>query len=447
MQRPGSPATRLEGAGLLLTPEQKRQLAQRVVNSKAFIRAPAMRAFLLYITEHLITGQAERLKEQSIGTEVLGRKPNYDPADDNIVRVRAHELRERLEKYFTTEGLDEPVVITVPKGTYVPEFSPRVVVPQDAPVEPPTARDIPPIQKKPQSRIRYWLLAMLFLLAIAASILFTRLALKSSKSSVRQSQAMQDFWGQFFDRPDEELRVVYADTSFALWQDVSGRDFDLGDYLSHKYLEMPEDKLRELAVRRSTSPADLTISVQLASLAQAFGGRVSPQYARDNSAGFFHHGNAVVIGSHRSNPWAEVFEPSLNFVVEKDSRTGAPLFRNRTPKPHEATTYAIPAILDADGAELKEIASYGLVALLKECAGGELVVLAEGLNMQATQAAGDTITDRQRLETLLRAIGHTTGEKVTPFEALIKIKSLPGGYEDPTVIAYRASSRGACQVW
>lgn len=57
-----------------------------------------MGSFLLYITEHSIIGRTERLKEQSIGAEVLGRKPNYDPADDNIVRVRAHELRERLEK-------------------------------------------------------------------------------------------------------------------------------------------------------------------------------------------------------------------------------------------------------------------------------------------------------------------------------------------------------------
>jgi len=68
-----------------------------------------MRAFLLHITEHAILGRSERLKEQTIGAEVLGRKPNYDPADDNIVRVRAHELRERLNKYFTSEGLG-PVI-------------------------------------------------------------------------------------------------------------------------------------------------------------------------------------------------------------------------------------------------------------------------------------------------------------------------------------------------
>jgi len=60
-----------------------------VVNSEVFRRSPALRAFLLYITERVISGRTEELKEQSIGAEVLGRKPNYNPADDNIVRVRA----------------------------------------------------------------------------------------------------------------------------------------------------------------------------------------------------------------------------------------------------------------------------------------------------------------------------------------------------------------------
>ena len=107
-----------------LSPEQKRELVQRVVNSELFRRSPALRAFLLYITERVISGRGDELKEQSIGAEVLGRKPNYNPADDNIVRVRAHELRGRLEKYFTSEGANEAVVITMPRGAYAPEFMP-----------------------------------------------------------------------------------------------------------------------------------------------------------------------------------------------------------------------------------------------------------------------------------------------------------------------------------
>jgi hypothetical protein len=112
-----------------LSAAQKRELVQRVVNSQTFTRSPALCAFLAFITDHEILGRVDKLKEQAIGAEVLGRKPNYDPADDNIVRVSAHELRGRPAKYFNSEGKEEPVVITIPRGAYVPEFVPRPPVP------------------------------------------------------------------------------------------------------------------------------------------------------------------------------------------------------------------------------------------------------------------------------------------------------------------------------
>ena len=241
----------------VLSLEQKRELVQRVVNSEVFRRSPALRAFLLYITERVISGRAEELKEQSIGAEVLGRKPNYNPADDNIVRVRAHELRGRLEKYFTSEGASEAVVITMPRGAYAPEFVPRKADHlAEAALKPQTEEDVPltaheeeagaevEIAQKPA--LRHWLaFAAVLLAAIAASVAITRYELQSKIpfNSTRPAGAISDFWGQFFDKPNEELKVVYADTSFALWQDLNGKTLDLGDYLNRKYYNEKGNKL------------------------------------------------------------------------------------------------------------------------------------------------------------------------------------------------------------
>jgi hypothetical protein len=101
-------------------------------------------------------------------------------------------------------------------------------------------------------------------------------------------------------------------------------------------------------------------------------------------------------------------------------------------------------MLDVRGDEQREFTSYALVALLNGCGDRGLTVVDEGLNMQATQAAGDMITDPQRLDMLLHSIGHTPATKVPPFEALIQIKSLPGGYEAPQVIAYRVPRPASC---
>lgn len=446
-----APQTR-EDSSPALSAAQKRDLVQRVVNSQTFMRSPALCAFLVYITDHQILGHTDKLKEQTIGAEVLGRKPNYDPADDNIVRVRAHELRGRLERYFSSEGKDEQVVITIPRGAYAPEFTQRqsVTAPEaQRQAQPSEATPVPDAAETGNQKLplRLWLMfAVALLIAAAGSAAITRYIVKedSHGAAAQPAANLRDFWGQFFPQPNEELKVVYSDTSFALWQDLNGKTLELGDYLNRNYYSSQGNKLFDVVMRRVTTPADMALSVHLATLASEFGGEEVPEFARDADSQFFHHGNFVLIGSHRSDPWVAIYEPSLNFQLDQDSQTGAPLFRNRSPQGHEAAVFGIPDMFDTQKTVEKTYSSYGVVALLKGCGDHGLTVLAEGLNAQATQAAGDLITDPQRMDALLRSIGHQPGTRVVPFEALFQITSMPGGYDNPRVIAYRLRSPEQC---
>lgn len=450
------PAEKAAEAARLLSLEQKRELVKRVVASQAFSRTPAMRAFLQYITENAILGRTDKLKEQTIGTEVLGRPADYNPTDDNIVRVRAHELRGRLERYFATEGANEPFIITMPRGAYAPEFVPRpaaatgpVESAAKAPAteEPAAAPVEAPEPNAPLDPKRFWaLLAAAVVAAVVLSSGITQYVMRSAVTSgfPQPATSMRDFWGQLFERPGGELKVVYADTSFALWQDLNGKTLDLGDYLNRKYLDVQGNQLFNVVMRRVTTPADMALSVHLATLAGEFGGQEFPQFSRDADSQFFHEGNIVLIGSHRSNPWVAIYEPSMNFTLDQDSQSGAPMFRNRAPRPGEPAAFGIPAMYDTQKTEEKTYPSYGVVALLKGCGDHGFTVLVEGLNTQATQAAGDFITDPQRLDALLRAIGHQPGTRVSPFEALFQVTSVPGGYDSPKVIAYRLRAPEAC---
>jgi len=197
-------------------------------------------------------------------------------------------------------------------------------------------------------------------------------------------------------------------------------------------------------MRRVTTPADMALAVHLATLTRDFAGREVPEFARDADSQFFHEGNLVLIGSHRSNPWVAIYEPSLNFVLDQDPRSGAPLFRNRSPEAHEDQVFAIPAMHDTQKTEENSYTSYGVVALLNGCGGRGLTVIVEGLKTQATQAAGDLVTDPQRLAMLLSSMGHKPRADVPSFEALFQITSLPGGYDNPKVVAYRLRSPQAC---
>jgi len=97
------------------------QLA-RIGASRAFANAPMLRRFVEHVVTAAMAGRSHELKEYSIGVEVFGRGPAFDPRVDTIVRVEARRLRSKLQEYYAGEGRADPVVFELPKGHYVPEF-------------------------------------------------------------------------------------------------------------------------------------------------------------------------------------------------------------------------------------------------------------------------------------------------------------------------------------
>lgn len=90
-----------------------------------------MRQFLQFVIEGALSGK-QSLKETVIGTEVFSREADYDSTVDPIVRVEARRLRDKLQQYYDRDGRDDPIIVSLPKGGYTPQFEFRVV-PQPAP--------------------------------------------------------------------------------------------------------------------------------------------------------------------------------------------------------------------------------------------------------------------------------------------------------------------------
>jgi hypothetical protein len=414
------------------TAEPHQELLQRIAKSRSFSSAHTLRAFLLYVGEHAIAGRLDALKEQQIGSRVLGRKPDYDPAEDNIVRVRARQLRQRLNAYFAEEGRDEPVVVSIPKGHYIPVFEPRAPLP-----------DQQPARKSRWSFPRYRMGGRVALiLAFAAIAIIALIWSKQSARPVSTSpvpSASPALLGYFFPGTGQDVTVVCADAGFALWQDITNRNLNLGDYLGREWYaqnEVQDPKMREIAVRRFTSPADLMLSVRLVEMARSYGDRVRVRYARNIDIQEVRSGNVVLLGSRRSNPWVELFEPRMNFVLEFDPGRG-PAFRNRLPKPGEPKLVALDSRLSVQGPETRLIQSYAVAALLPSPTGRGNALIIEGLSMEGTEAAGEFVTNPERFGTLLRRIGKKDNAPMKPFEILLKLTAVAGGYADPEIIAYR----------
>jgi Tol biopolymer transport system component len=104
----------------------------RILASRTFAGATRSCALLTFVVQHATNGHADQLKEYTLGADALGRGPSFDPRIDPIVRAEVSRLRTRLERYYASEGARDRVVVTLPKGSYVPRFYERVV-PEPAP--------------------------------------------------------------------------------------------------------------------------------------------------------------------------------------------------------------------------------------------------------------------------------------------------------------------------
>lgn len=95
---------------------------ERVLGSRKFAGAERQAQFLRFIVERAADGQPEPAKEYTIAVDVFARRADYNPEIDSLVRVEASKLRNRLAKYYETEGKEDPIRIEIPRGGYAPVF-------------------------------------------------------------------------------------------------------------------------------------------------------------------------------------------------------------------------------------------------------------------------------------------------------------------------------------
>lgn len=134
--------------------EDEKAELQAVLASSLFVRTPSLVNLLSYICQKYFQGEADLLKEYTIGVEAFGRAPDFDKKEDSIVRVEIRRLREKLRQYYETEGANHSIRLTIPVGQYVPVFQKNGAAPlqpcADA-QESAEVRNDPIVHPKPES--------------------------------------------------------------------------------------------------------------------------------------------------------------------------------------------------------------------------------------------------------------------------------------------------------
>ena len=123
-----------------------------ILAAAEFSRSESISRLLEYVVTKTLDRREADLKEYNLGVEVFRRGADFDPRLDNIVRVQARKLRQRLASFYASPRTG--VRIELPIGSYVPAFHQIEAAPEGA--GPIGAEGHTDTAEGP-SRLRYWL--------------------------------------------------------------------------------------------------------------------------------------------------------------------------------------------------------------------------------------------------------------------------------------------------
>ena len=158
-----------------------------------------------YLGRKELLGEAEDLKEYTVGLEAFGKPPAYDPKTDSSVRVQAGKLRQKLDEYYRTEGLADPLIVELPKGHFRLAFKDR-------------SPEVAPLVAAQPSRLP-WVIA---LAAVAVSlVLGWQLRPRPTVVSRYNTPELRELWRPFL----EDTRPAVVSLGAPLFAKVSGSFF------------------------------------------------------------------------------------------------------------------------------------------------------------------------------------------------------------------------------
>jgi TolB-like protein len=94
----------------------------RILASNEFKAKERLKEFLKFIVNETLEGRGDQLNGTQIALTVFHRDESFDPQSDSVVRVQANRLRQTLDQYYREGGREDPVLIEIPKGAYIPLF-------------------------------------------------------------------------------------------------------------------------------------------------------------------------------------------------------------------------------------------------------------------------------------------------------------------------------------
>lgn len=391
--------------------EQVADEIQRILASDRFKASDPIRNLLIFLAKRAADNPGVPAKEYQLAIEVLKRDGDFDARVDATVRAVASRLRAKLAEYYVHEGVDDPIVVDIPKGHYFLSSAYRFGSKRS-----PELNVGEPPEETPGKNRRLFIAAVLG--AIAAGI--PAYIAGRVSTLARVPAASREFWADFL-RSVNGPMIVYSNPTF-LYSPAAGLQL----------LETPAAGQGVMSAYTGTGEV-----IAVGGLTRQF--LLFGKPARVKRALLFTWDEAeandlIFVGSQDQNlPLGKL--PSLEkFNFKQNAEESIPtamVICNEMPGPGEQARY-IPS------GELDDGVDYAILALTQGDSPERRVLILAGGGTYGTQAAAEFVCNPVRLEELLKKLQLRPNSRVPPFEALLEVPVRGGApLEARLVLVYK----------
>ncbi len=375
---------------LSFSPEQTEAVLAEldaILASASFAGSKRCHEFLDFIVRRTLAGDSEQLTERFIGADLFGRAVDYETATDAIVRVRANDLRRRLAQYYSERSSTSAVTISLPSGSYIPEFQwpaeekpaeSQTIAPPPLSVSSGETAAAPTgsiVQTWARRLVRPVPVAIALVVMAGILILITTLIHRPSPSN----HALEQFWQPVLDNK-KMVTFCFGDT----------RSYYVSAPLEKAFEKEPQATALQGEVREirndSASAGNIRALLSIMGVLTSHGAQTQLRWPQEVQRAELDHANVVYVGAF-SNSWTMSLNQNLRFAFERDDTPEGFIWmiRDRNqPGRQWSLTQTYPQPVDHD---------YAVITRLIDTEQKRVVISVGGLNLFGTQAAGEFLAD------------------------------------------------------
>jgi hypothetical protein len=350
--------------------EEVRMLLEHVLDSHLFRGSRRCQTLLRHITEQTLAGDTSSLKERTLGVEVFGRPPDYDTAQDPVVRASASEIRKKLAQYYQEPGHESEARIELLSGSYIAEFH--------------FNEGATPAARHQRERYRA--------IAGSAAAAVVILALVFVLPRWRHSD-LDRLWEPVLKAPGAVLICVGQPVAYNL-KSAQAQDAIQGSDPPAEHTPIREQDLLILW-DRYVALGDAVCLVHLTSLFERYGKAYRIRGERSTSFADLRDTPAVLIAAF-DNPWTLRTAGQLRFTFVKDSAHDTDMVHDRQhPENREWKLTGAWPNWDIPN-------DYAIVSRILDTTTDRPVMIAAGITQYGTMAAGEFLSSPEYFEEAVR---------------------------------------------